>query len=246
MQDSFRQPPNPASHRTTFVRSAHAAGECERWADFVRWEREVPKKPLGMVMAILLLWLGVASAAAPDVALDIRLYSGTTLEQRGREQLIEILKTHNLEKWLFTRAVVIQSRVIPHSHPVLTLNTRHLDDNVAQLATLLHEQLHWFITDHVSKAATEAAMQELRRLFPHAPTEPPMGARGERSTYLHLIICYLELEALSELLGVETARSKLATWDYYTWVYAKVLTDTERIREIVGRHIGPVRTKEVQ
>jgi hypothetical protein len=177
-------------------------------------------------MAILLLWPGVASAAAPDVALDIRLHSGTTLEQRGREQLIEIVKTHNLEKWLFTRAVVIQSRVIPHSHLVLTLNTRHLDDNVAQLATLLHEQLHWFITDHVSKAATEAAMQELRRLFPHVPTEPPMGARGERSTYLHLIICYLELEALSELLGVETARTKLATWDYYTWVYATVLTDT--------------------
>jgi hypothetical protein len=203
-------------------------------------------KRLVVLMAILFVWPPGALPTTQDVALDIRLHSGTTLEQRGREQLLQILKTYDLEKWLFTRTVVIQSRVIPHSHPVLTLNTRYVDDNLAQLATFLHEQLHWFITDHVPEAATEAAIHELRRLFPQVPTTPPEGARGERSTYLHLIVCYLELEALSEITGVETAREKLATSDHYTWVYSKVLADTNRIRELVQRHIGPVRKREAR
>jgi hypothetical protein len=84
-----------------------------------------------------------------------------------------------------------------------------------------------FITNHVSEAATAAAFEDLRRLFPSVPTKLPEGARGQQSTYLHLIICYLELEAMSELLGVETARKQLATWPYYTWVYSTVLAETD-------------------
>ena len=61
-------------------------------------------------------------------AIDIRLQSGTPLEERGRDQLRRLLRIiYDLHKWLFTRDVLIQSGVIPHSHPVLTLNTRYLD-----------------------------------------------------------------------------------------------------------------------
>jgi hypothetical protein len=105
-----------------------------------------------------------------------------------------LLHTYDLHTWLFTRDVLIQSGVIPHSHPVLTLNTRYVDDDTAQLATFVHEQLHWFLTDHVERAKTNAALTELRALYPTVPTALPEGAMGERSTYLHLIVCHLELQ----------------------------------------------------
>jgi len=193
------------------------------------------------VPATLLLAVPAAAPlAAQEAELDIRLHSGTPLEERGRQQLLEILATYPLERWLFTRTVVIRSRVIPHSHPVLTLNTQYVDDDVAQMATFLHEQMHWYITDHVSKEATDSAIEELQTLFPEAPGEPLEGARDRHSTYLHLIICCFELDALSEATGVETARRILRSWKHYTWVYSKVLADTDRIRDVIHKHMEPV------
>ena len=61
----------------------------------------------------------------------IRLHADTDLEKRGRDQLERLLRTYDLNKWLFTHDVLIQSRVLPHSHPVLTLNTRYLDHDIS-------------------------------------------------------------------------------------------------------------------
>src|SRR5262249_23660555 len=168
-------------------------------------------------------------------AIDIRVQSGSPLEERGRDQLRRLLRTYDLHKWLFTRDVLIQSGVIPHSHPVLTLNTRYLDDDTAQLATFVHEQLHWFLT-RVERAKTEAALTELRALYPTVPATPPAGAGDERGTYLHLIVCTLELQAVTELLDETRARQQLERWTHYTWVYRTVLTDTERLKGVLQRH----------
>ena len=74
---------------------------------------------------------------------------------------------------------------------------------------VLHEQFHWFLTNHVERAKTNAALTELRALYPTVPTALPAGAMGERSTYLHLIVCHLELQALTALLGEQSARQQL-------------------------------------
>jgi hypothetical protein len=50
---------------------------------------------------------GAARAEAPADTLEIRLASGTALEQRGREQLERLLATHDLSRWLLTRTVQI-------------------------------------------------------------------------------------------------------------------------------------------
>jgi len=55
-------------------------------------------------------------------------------------------------------------------------------------------------------------------------------------TYLHLIVCTLELEALIELVGDPRARQQLEGWIHYTWVYRTVLTDTERLGKVLRRH----------
>jgi para-nitrobenzyl esterase len=178
---------------------------------------------------------------APRAAgVEVRTHSDTGFERQGREQLLRILATYPLDRWRFTSTVLIQSRVIPHSHPVLTLNTRYLDDDVAQLANYVHEQLHWFLTDHVGRPRVEAAIAELRALYPDAPAKPPEGAQDQESSYLHLIVCLLEKDALSALLGEDAARRQLAAWTHYTWVYQKVLEEGDRIRPIVDRHVGAV------
>lgn len=191
---------------------------------------------LQRLCGVVLLTVITAGQTWGAEAINIRLQSGTPLEERGGAQLRRLLRTYDLHKWLFTRDVLIQSRVIPHSHPVLTLNTRYLDDDTAQLATFVHEQLHWFLTDHVERAKTNAALTELRALYPTVPTAPPEGAMGERSTYLHLIVCHLELQALTAILGEQSARQRLERYTHYTWVYRTVLTETERIGELLRRH----------
>lgn len=188
---------------------------------------------LALSIKALVPYLGVAQTTQ---AIEIRLHSGTALEERGREQLHRILATYNLDKWIFTHEVMIQSRVIPHSHPLLTLNTRYLEDDIAQLGTFLHEQLHWFLTDHVAKEVVGATIEDLRQRYRNVPTEPPEGAMGEHSTYLHLIVCHLELQALTQLVGEGQARKQLESWDHYTWVYHTVLKDVKTIGRVVNRH----------
>jgi len=187
-------------------------------------------------VAIVLIGMTTGSQAPPEIkpAVEIRLASGTELEQRGREQLERILAKWDLSRWLFTRTVQIQSRVIPHSHPVLTLNTQYVDDadDARQLATFLHEQLHWFLGD----GRASAAIDDLEHLYPKVPESLPEGANGRRSTYLHLLVCLLEFDAVRSLLGEEAARKILTGFHYYTWVYREVLERPEPIRKVLRAH----------
>jgi hypothetical protein len=196
-------------------------------------------RPSDALLIAVTLSLGIPAVPSSQqrertAAVDIRLAAGTELEQRGREQLERILTKWDLSRWLFTRTVQIQSRVIPHSHPVLTLNTQYVDDedDTRQLATLLHEQLHWFLTGDTP----HAAIADLERLYPTVPESLPEGANGRRSTYLHLLVCLLEFDAVRELLGDESARKVLAGFGYYTWVYREVLERPEPIRKILRAH----------
>jgi hypothetical protein len=94
---------------------------------------------------------------------------------------------------------VIDERAIPHSHPVLTLHTRHLQDDELFLSTFVHEQFHWFLVQN--EKDRDDAIKELRALFPTVPSRGPEGAQDENSTYLHLLDCYLEYRAVQQLLG---------------------------------------------
>jgi hypothetical protein len=186
--------------------------------------------------------LGIVAGLAVSAALGtpaqaqvtIELASNTALEQRGREQLERLLRTYDLSPWLFTSAVRIESYVIPHSHPVLTLNTRYLDNDTAQVATFIHEQLHWFLVGR--EAPTDSALAELRRMFPKVPNKPPEGAQNEESTYLHLLVCTLELEGTAHIFGEAAARRTLEGWRHYTWVYRQVLDRTDSLKRVLRAH----------
>jgi hypothetical protein len=170
---------------------------------------------------------------------SIQLKHGTGNEQRTKEELERLLASYDLSKYTFTHDVIIDEKAIPHSHPVLTLHTRHLGSDDLLLSAYIHEQLHWYLDAHL--AQTKAAEAELRKLYPKVPVGYPEGAQDEESTYLHLIDCYLEMKADRQLMGAERAEKVMNFWagDHYTWVYKTVIHDEKTLARVNEKqHLG--------
>lgn len=163
----------------------------------------------------------------------IRLENGTTAETRMAEELRDLLRRYDTGPWTLTREVRIEERAIPHSHPVLTLHTRHLGDPPMLLATYLHEQLHWL--EDARPGPWQAAMAELEALYPDVPAADAGGARDAESTYRHFLVCDMELQALTAHLGRADAEAVLRRMTHYEWIYERILSDP-RVREIALRH----------
>lgn len=146
------------------------------------------------------------------------------------------MQRYDLSKWVYTDRIQIDSSTVSHSHPLLTLNARWVGKDEQALATFLHEQIHWLLASRPH--TVDSAIHDLRTLYPDAPKSPPEGARDENSTFLHLVVNYLEYRALSELLGLAEATTVLKERRevFYTWIYARVLDDTDRIGEVVRHH----------
>lgn len=189
-----------------------------------------------------LLALCLALAAGPIFAaaprLDISLAHDSAEEQATRAQLQRLVATYDVSPWLFTRKIVIDERAIPHSHPVLTLHTRHLKDDELLLSTFVHEELHWFLGMHHD--AYEAAEAELREMYPTIPVGFPEGSSDEKANYAHLMIGLLQYRADMQLMGELRARQILAFWadDHYTWIYRALLKPDERekIGKVLRKH----------
>src|SRR5215470_415547 len=147
-----------------------------------------------------------------------------------------------LSPWIYTKSIVIDERAIPFSHPVLTLHTRHLTDDELLLSTFVHEQFHWFLAEQPE--ATEQAIADLRTVFPRVPTGGREGGRNEYSTYLHLLVCYLEQWAGLQTLGELKAKRVMDFWatDHYIWVYQTVIGRSRDIDQIMrDRKLIPAR-----
>lgn len=159
-------------------------------------------------------------------------------EMATARQLLTLLRRYDLGRWRFTQTIQIDREAIPHSHPVLTLHTRHLDDDGLLLATYLHEQSHWFIGEHAEGLAR--AIGALRLRYPAPPIGYPDGARDEYASYVHYVVCYLEWRALLDIVGDEEAMRIFAFWrgDHYRSIYAAVMDDADAIGAIVTRHVG--------
>jgi hypothetical protein len=185
-----------------------------------------------------LLWILLIAVACPALAktVTIELKHDSETERETREQLRHLLASYDLSRYTFTHAVMIEDKVIPHSHPVLTLNTRYIGEDDKLLSTYVHEQLHWYLVAH--KRETDAAKADLRKLYPKVPVGYPDGAMDEESTYLHLVDCYLELQADRQLMGPKRAAGQMEylTGDHYRWVYKTIVDDEQTIGAVVAKH----------
>jgi hypothetical protein len=179
---------------------------------------------------------GLPAFAAAPLKLDISLTHGSVREQQTQAQLEGLLSRYDLSKWIVTDKIAIDEEAIPHSHPVLTLHTRHLKDDELLLSTFVHEQTHWFISAHREDMA--AAETELRRLFPRLPLNYPKGSDTQEANYEHLVIILIEWRADRELLGELKAREVMDFWahDHYTALYRLVMERRAEIGKIAAMH----------
>lgn len=173
-----------------------------------------------------------------ETKLKIALIKGTSPEQATKQQLLNLIQKYDISKWIYTDSIHVEDgmNVIPHSHPVLTLNTRHIKDDELLLATFIHEQFHWYL-DLMPKES-KAIYQELIKIFPQVPNTFPAANSDKESTYYHLVVCALEYISLKELLGELKARQLIDFWatDHYTWIYRTVLDQTQVINKVLKKH----------
>lgn len=187
----------------------------------------------GSALVATLLAL-TACVAHTDAQIVVRLAHDSEAERATREQLLRLVEEHDVEPWLYTREVLIDQTQIPHSHPVLTLHTRHLGEDMNLLATFVHEQFHWLEAGETLGAFRDA-MSDFRELYPAVPDRAGGGASDDESTWRHLVVCDLEFQAMTVLVGERTAREVLAGTTHYQWIYDRVLNDP-RVREVNRRH----------
>jgi hypothetical protein len=157
-------------------------------------------------------------------------------ERATRTQLERVLSAHDVSRFTYTRTIAIDDEAIPYSHPVLTLHARHLDDDDLLLSTFVHEQAHWWL--EARSVETDAAVSDLRALFPTVPVGFPDGAQSERSSYEHLIVDHLEHVALGCLLPEERVARAFTFWegDHYRGLYAIEREHGDAIEAIAARH----------
>jgi len=166
-----------------------------------------------------------------DIEIEIDLASVQAAAARVRDMLTGLRQRHDLARFEYTRKVRIAPTEMPHSHPVLTLNTSFVRDEVALLSAYLHEQLHWYLTWHSKSRPSdwETLFAQLRARYPQVPAASAGGAQDEFSTYLHLVVNWCEVEAASEFVGRETVVRHVSALPFYRWIYRTVLDDWDEL-----------------
>ena len=184
---------------------------------------------------LIFLWFISLSLIAQTPEINITTKNGSDREKAVIPILKKLLKEYDLSKWVFTKDVIIEQFAIPHSHPVLTLSTRYGEEQKNDLlATFIHEQLHWYVEE--KKDAEKTAIEEFRKKYKDVPYGNRAGARDEYSTYLHLIVCYLEYRSMADLIGEEEAKQLMWNYTHYTWVYNKIIEDADYISKVLKKN----------
>lgn len=165
-------------------------------------------------------WFGTSLSYAERM--EVRALHGSDAELAVTRELKRLRDRHDLAGLEWTCVVVVDGSpgIVPHSHPVLTLSTRR--QGWLLLATYLHEQLHWWLSQPILHERVGAASVELKDRWPKVPTASDGGARDVASTRLHLIVCSLEVRAMEAVAGGAVAQTLLETrvsGKVYPWVY---------------------------
>lgn len=141
--------------------------------------------------------------------------------------------------------VLIDQDAIPHSHPVLTSHVRQLKDDLALLSTFVHEEYHWYEAAHLQETA--AVIAELKTAYPHVPVGGQDGDSDEKSSYLHIIVCYGEYQEMKALVGAERALKVMQFWatDHYRSIWCSIMKQTSDLSSndtVYSRRSEPLST----
>ncbi|WP_340677366.1 hypothetical protein [Paraglaciecola sp.] len=174
----------------------------------------------------LLLFFFSFFAFSTNAEVEIITVNQSPEELKIKADLKYLHEKYDLSSWVYTEKVQVdENSKTPHSHPVLTMSTQdeYLNSKTKLLSTYLHEQFHWHVIIN-GKPSKDEFRKRIKADFPKVKYGYPYGSSDEDSTLSHIIVCYLEYVALSELFGQQKAREVLSTNDYYKWVY-QTITD---------------------
>ena len=163
-----------------------------------------------------------------DIAID--LSEMQRVSESIRSMLLKLRSKHDLAKYEYTRQIRVAPGEFAHSHPILTLNTRVREEN-ALLSLYLHEQMHWYENwySHSNHDGWMEIWASLTKLYPDVPAAFPEGARTAQSSYLHLIVNWLEIAATADFLGMDEAIRIASGSLIYAGLYKIVLTDWDTL-----------------
>ena len=186
--------------------------------------------------------------AADGVRIEIDLDFAQREGERVRAMLAALRRRHDLSRYEYTHEVRIVPGGDTFSHPILTLGNRFAASEDLLLSTYLHEQMHWYLwyLGTPERDMVAPFFDELVRRYPTAPTQLPDGARNYEATYIHLVVNWLEIAAVSEFIGRERARALADQQRSYRWIYRTVLKDWDLLGELFERHdVVPIRHADV-
>jgi hypothetical protein len=161
-----------------------------------------------------------------DLVVRLDLTSAQRSAERARDMLLRLRKDFDLRPFEYCRHVRIAPTEIPYSHPEITLNT-WIGDELALLASYLHEQMHWYVTwyAHLRPDQWREIFASLCKRYPQMPAGGADGARDEHSGYLHLLVNWLEIETTSRFFDRERVIAHVRALPYYRWIYRTVTDD---------------------
>jgi hypothetical protein len=187
----------------------------------------------------------VARAKHPGLHIDVDLEHARREGERVRDLLAALRRRHDLARFEYTTVVRIVPGGDTFAHPILTLGNRFTENEDILLSTYLHEQMHWYLW-HLGTPERDMVapfFDELVRRYPDAPIALPDGARNYESTYLHLVVNWLEVAATSELIGRPRAFALAEAQYTYRWIYRTVVRDWDALGELYERHgLVPIRS----
>jgi hypothetical protein len=182
----------------------------------------------------------VMTLSAEDVAID--LTETQKASERVRTMLLNLSSNYDLSPYTYTRRVRIAPGEIAHSHPVLTLNTM-IREETALLSLYLHEQMHWYVTwfSYARHDAWKAIWVSLTARYPNVPVVFPEGAHTAQSSFLHLIVNWLEVEAAAQFLGHQESVALAQKNFVYSGLYRIVLADWDALAKLYRGHaLAPI------
>ena len=184
-------------------------------------------KVLVLILNILLIACSTPGKVTPvEESKFLRITEVSPNKWTGitRQNLEHLLGVYKLSPVIYTPDVVIQSGVVPHSHPKLTINTRYAENPQKLLAVFVHEQFHWWL--ETNRSRSEKASEELKKLYPDR----------EKASIDHILICFLEYEALMYYLSKREAETILRDFileNVHPWIYAQVMSNYGEIDKVI-------------
>lgn len=168
-----------------------------------------------------------------EITIEVDLNEATRKASKTMTYIEELRTKFNLDHIEYTHQIRIAPLEIPHSHPILTLNTQFIDTGMPGklklLAQYVHEQIHWGLDLH-RKQETQKAITFFEDHYADLHSSFPETAQDRYSTYLHVIVNWLELDYLRRLLGEPTGDEIVLKSYTYSKIYTLVHNDFEFIQ----------------